>query len=83
MDVDSAGAPSKTSFGRIIRDVDGNIIDIIIEGEEKKDEGAEEGAEAGAGVKRVPLNPVEKAAEVVVAKTDVVKREYHNPANFS
>lgn len=57
-------APPKIGFGRIVRDEDGNVIDIIIDGEDEDD-----------GQPK-PLNPaVEKVPEKVVAKTQVVRGE--------
>ncbi|BEJ12800.1 hypothetical protein CspHIS471_0212600 [Cutaneotrichosporon sp. HIS471] len=56
---EDAAAP-KIGFGRIVRDEEGNVIDIIIDGEE------EDG-------KLKPLNEDEKAPERVVAKTQVVR----------
>lgn len=64
------GAPA-VGFGRIIRDEEGNVIDIIIDGEEEEEE-KEEDKRWGK-----PLNPeddgVKKAP--VPAKTQVVRGE--------
>lgn len=59
----------KVSYGRIVRDEDGNVIDIILE--EDEDETAQkEGGVEGA------LNPEEEyQPEAVEAKTDVVRCE--------
>ncbi|CAK9782808.1 putative ribosomal large subunit biogenesis-related protein [Cutaneotrichosporon oleaginosum] len=57
---EEASAP-KIGFGRIVRDDDGNVIDIIIDDDEEDDG------------KPKPLNAEEKAPEPVVAKTQVVR----------
>ena len=60
----------KVSYGRIIRDEDGNVIDIILD-DEDEDEG-EAGAVEQEG--RGALNPKEEyVPERVEAKTDVVR----------
>jgi len=71
MDIDGgeAAVPKVTTFGRIIRDEDGNVIDIIIDEPEDKDEEEEQG-------RWKPLNEAEdKEVETVEAKTEVVKGE--------
>lgn len=64
---DSEDAP-KVGFGRIIRDEEGNVIDIIIDEEP-------EAMDEDEGDKRVPLNEEEPEREEVVAKTAVVRGE--------
>lgn len=59
----------KVSYGRIVRDEQGNVIDIILE-EDEQAEADEEGGVKGA------LNPEkEYEPEAVEAKTDVVRCE--------
>lgn len=60
-------------FGRIVRDAEGNVIDIIIDGEEEETQEKEEESRWGK-----PLNPEEDAFEKapVQAKTQVVRGEY-------
>lgn len=65
--VEETEAAPKIGFGRIVRDADGNVIDIIIDGEEEETEEDE--------ATRKPLNPEEKPMEKVVAKTQVVRGE--------
>ncbi|KAL1409054.1 Nucleolar protein 16 [Vanrija albida] len=71
-DGDAAMAEAKPvagSFGRIIRDADGNIVDIVLddEVEEEEPEVVVEGAK--------PLNPAqEEVLAPVVAKTEVVRK---------
>lgn len=60
--------PRKAQFGRIIRDEQGNVIDIILEDEPVEDEEEE-------GVARKPLNKDEESVPAVPAKTAVVKRK--------
>jgi len=58
----------KVSYGRIIRDEDGNVIDIILDDEDEEETGAVEQEGRGA------LNPKEEyVPERVEAKTDVVR----------
>ncbi|EJT51510.1 ribosomal large subunit biogenesis-related protein [Trichosporon asahii var. asahii CBS 2479] len=65
------GAPS-IGFGRIVRDEEGNVIDIIIDGEEDEKEEKEEDKRWGK-----PLNPEEDEFEKapVQAKTQVVRAD--------
>jgi nucleolar protein 16 len=75
MDIDSeeaAGPAPKAQYGRIVRDEDGNVIDIIIEEVEEDEEESKEKAGSGWGA---PLNPEEESVESVSAKTEVVKGE--------
>ncbi|GMK59097.1 hypothetical protein CspeluHIS016_0701120 [Cutaneotrichosporon spelunceum] len=58
------GAAPTIGFGRIVRDDDGNVIDIIIDGEEDEDEGHGQPQ---------PLNEEEEEPEKIVAKTQVVR----------
>jgi len=61
----------KVSYGRIIRDDEGNVIDIILDDEEE-DNGSKEVVEEG----REALNPEKEwVPERVEAKTDVVRCE--------
>jgi hypothetical protein len=69
MDVDAA--PVKATFGRIIRDEAGNVIDIIID--EDDEEKAEENKEETNGWKAYAE---ESVVERVEAKTQVVKGMY-------
>lgn len=58
----------KVGFGRIVRDEEGNVIDIIIDGDEEEQE--------DSGIK--PLNPPEEdefEPAPVQAKTQVVRGE--------
>jgi nucleolar protein 16 len=58
----------KVSYGRIIRDDQGNVIDIILDEEE------EQGAKDGEGEVEGALNPAKEwVPEKVEAKTDVVR----------
>jgi hypothetical protein len=60
----------KVSYGRIIRDDQGNVIDIILDEEE------DQGAKDGEGEIEGALNPAKEwVPEKVVAKTDVVRCE--------
>ena len=60
----------KVSYGRIIRDDQGNVIDIILD--EEEDQGVKDGGEEVEGA----LNPVKEwVPERVEAKTDVVRCE--------
>jgi hypothetical protein len=60
----------KVSYGRIIRDDQGNVIDIILD--EEGDQGAKDGGEEVEGA----LNPAKEwVPEKVEAKTDVVRCE--------
>jgi nucleolar protein 16 len=60
----------KVSYGRIIRDDQGNVIDIILDEEE------DQGAKDGEGEVEGALNPVKEwVPEKVEAKTDVVRCE--------
>lgn len=60
----------KVSYGRIIRDDQGNVIDIILDEEEDQDQGAKDGGEEVEGA----LNPAKEwVPEKVEAKTDVVR----------
>jgi len=62
----------KVSYGRIIRDDQGNVIDIILDEEEDQDQGAKDGGEEVEGA----LNPAKEwVPEKVEAKTDVVRCE--------
>ena len=62
----------KVSYGRIIRDDEGNVIDIILDDEEE-DNGSKEVVEEG----REALNPEKEwVPERVEAKTDVVRCEF-------
>lgn len=67
--VDDEEAP-KVGFGRIIRDDEGNVIDIIIDGEDE-----EEKMDVVDEDKWTPLNDEEVEGKVVQAKTDVVRGE--------
>jgi nucleolar protein 16 len=59
----------KVSYGRIIRDDAGNVVDIILDEEDEEAEGEDEGREA--------LNPEEEYVPAPVeAKTDVVRCEF-------
>lgn len=70
MDVDAAEQP-KVSYGRIVRDEAGNVIDIILDDDEEEPAPAEEGVPG-----RQALNPEhEYEPEAVEAKTDVVRCE--------
>lgn len=59
-------------YGRIVRDEDGNVIDIIIDGEDEEKEKEEEESRWGK-----PLNPEDDGFEKapVQAKTQVVRGE--------
>jgi nucleolar protein 16 len=60
----------KVSYGRIIRDDQGNVIDIILDEEE------DQGGKDGEGEVEGALNPVKEwVPEKVEAKTDVVRCE--------
>jgi len=60
----------KVSYGRIIRDDQGNVIDIILD--EEEDQGVKDSGEEVEGA----LNPVKEwVPERVEAKTDVVRCE--------
>jgi hypothetical protein len=60
----------KVSYGRIIRDDQGNVIDIILD--EEEDQSAKNGGEEVEGA----LNPAKEwVPEKVEAKTDVVRCE--------
>jgi hypothetical protein len=62
-------AAPKVSYGRIIRDDAGNVVDIILDEEDEEAEEKDEGREA--------LNPEEEYVPAPVeAKTDVVRCEY-------
>lgn len=68
---DDEEAP-KVGFGRIIRDAEGNVIDIIID-DEPEEEDESEAKDGKAAWK--PLNAEEEVRAPVKARTDVVKRE--------
>jgi nucleolar protein 16 len=74
MDIDELDYVPKQQFGRIIRDADGNVIDIIIDEEDEETKGKTQ-EEIDEENRTKPLNDEESAPEVVLAKTDVVKRE--------
>ena len=60
----------KVSYGRIIRDDQGNVIDIILDEEE------DQGPKDGEGEVEGALNPAKEwVPEKVEAKTDVVRCE--------
>jgi hypothetical protein len=60
----------KVSYGRIVRDEQGNVIDIILEEDEEVQEQQEDGVKGA-------LNPErEYEPEAVEAKTDVVRCEF-------
>jgi len=62
----------KVSYGRIIRDEDGNVIDIILDDDDEDEDEAKTGAVEREG--RGALNPKEEyVPERVEAKTDVVR----------
>ena len=63
----------KVSYGRIIRDEQGNVIDIILD--EEEDQGMKDGGEEVEGA----LNPAKEwVPERVEAKTDVVRcKSFH------
>ncbi|KAL7421229.1 Nucleolar protein 16 [Cryptotrichosporon argae] len=66
----AAAAPPKPAakFGRIIRDADGNVVDIIIDGEEDDE------AEAAEAIEVDAVEDDEEEARIVEAKTDVVRK---------
>jgi nucleolar protein 16 len=67
----------KVSYGRIIRDDQGNVIDIILDDEES------EGMKDGEGEVEGALNPAKEwVPEKVEAKTDVVRCESFYPGIF-
>ncbi|WOO82677.1 Nucleolar protein 16 [Vanrija pseudolonga] len=68
---EAAPAPSG-SFGRIIRDADGNIVDIVLDDEEEVVEVEEPKAEGSGSAK--PLNVETAPLAPVVAKTEVVRK---------
>jgi nucleolar protein 16 len=66
----------KVSYGRIIRDDQGNVIDIILDEEENQDQGMRDGQEVEGA-----LNPAKEwVPERVEAKTDVVRCESFYPS---
>jgi nucleolar protein 16 len=66
----------KVSYGRIIRDDQGNVIDIILD--EEEDQGAKDGGEEVEGA----LNPAKEwVPEKVEAKTDVVRCKSFFPSS--
>jgi nucleolar protein 16 len=68
----------KVSYGRIIRDDEGNVVDIILDDDEEDQKMGEGEGEGGAEQEgREALNPEEDyVPEPVQAKTDVVRCKY-------
>ncbi|TXT10757.1 hypothetical protein VHUM_02262 [Vanrija humicola] len=70
-------APATGSFGRIIRDADGNIIDIVLDDEEEEPAEAEAAAPKPLNVEPAPLAQLESlaaSAAPVVRHTSTAER---------
>ncbi|WWC90907.1 uncharacterized protein L201_005845 [Kwoniella dendrophila CBS 6074] len=63
----------KVGFGRIIRDEEGNVIDIIID-EDEEQEAVVEGKEQGNNSRNIPFEADQGEKPQVVGKTEVVRQ---------
>ena len=84
---DTAAKP-RVGFGRIIRDAEGNVIDIIIDEEPQPAQGAEEDEEMDGRAVAATTTIAgdageEEVVQAVEAKTDVVRCELPPPSSLS